>query len=93
MILAVNVGNTHITFGLIESGEILNPVMNIKTDMKQTSFGYASEMKQVLELSNFDLKMIDTPRRLILLTPSLWEHLLYNCPKIHGCSYNGINFC
>lgn len=59
MVLAINVGNTHITFGLIESGEILDPVMNIKTDMKQTSFGYASEMKQVLELSNFDIKKID----------------------------------
>ncbi len=59
MILAVNVGNTHITFGIVDSGEILEPVMSIKTDIKQTSFGYASEMKQVLELSTFDIKNID----------------------------------
>ena len=53
MILAVNVGNTHITFGVIENSKIIQPVMSIKTDQKQTSFGYAAEMKSVLDMSGF----------------------------------------
>ncbi len=54
MILAVNVGNTHITFGVIEKSKIIQPVMNIKTDRNQTSFGYAAEMKSVLDMAGFN---------------------------------------
>ncbi len=53
MVLAVNVGNTHITFGVIDNGEIGYPVMSIKTDRNQTSYGYAAEMKSVLDMAGF----------------------------------------
>ena len=53
MILAVNVGNTHITFGVIENNKIIQPVMSIKTDRNQTAFGYAAEMKSVLDMAGF----------------------------------------
>ncbi len=53
MILAVNVGNTHITFGVIENNKIIQPVMSIKTDRNQTAFGYAAEMKSVLDMASF----------------------------------------
>ena len=35
MILAVNVGNTHIIFGVIENSKIIQPVMSIKTDQNR----------------------------------------------------------
>ena len=54
MILAVNVGNTHITFGVIEKGKIIQPVMSIRTDRNQTSFGYAAEIKSVLDMTGFN---------------------------------------
>lgn len=59
MVLAVNVGNTHTVFGLVDGKSILKPVMNIKTDKNQTPFGYASEMKQILSLSGFDPSSVD----------------------------------
>lgn len=59
MILAVNVGNTHVVFGLVDGKNVLHPVMNIKTDMNQTPYGYASEMKQILSLCGFGGHKID----------------------------------
>ena len=54
MVLAVNVGNTHITFGVIENSKIIEPVMSIKTDQNQTSYGYAAEIKSVLDMAGFN---------------------------------------
>ena len=59
MLLAINVGNTHVVFGLLDGKSIIKPVMSIKTDQKQTAFGYASEIKNILELSEFCLADID----------------------------------
>ena len=59
MILAVNVGNTHIAFGLSDGNGIVSLPMNIKTDRNQAAFGYASELKQVLSLGGFDPVCID----------------------------------
>ena len=59
MILAVNIGNTHITFGLVDGKSISDPVMNIKTDRKKTAFEYASEIKQIFTLCGFEKVKID----------------------------------
>ncbi|MBE6671497.1 MAG: type III pantothenate kinase [Ruminococcaceae bacterium] len=59
MILAINIGNTHISFGLSDGATILEPVMDIKTDRLRTHLEYASQMKQILELCGFDVASID----------------------------------
>ena len=59
MILAINVGNTHIVFGVLGDGGLIPPVMSMKTDEKQSSFGYASDIKQILCLSGFDTSAVD----------------------------------
>lgn len=59
MILAINVGNTHIVFGLVDGKRILKPVMDIKTDRNRTAFEYASEIKQILSLGCFDTADIE----------------------------------
>lgn len=59
MILAVNVGNTHTAFGLVESKKVHAPIMSIKTDRNQTAFGYASEIKQIISLGGFSVENIE----------------------------------
>ena len=59
MILALNIGNTHITFGLIKGKDISDPVMNIKTDRKKTSYEYASEIKQIFELCSYSASDVE----------------------------------
>jgi type III pantothenate kinase len=56
MILGIDVGNTHITFGCIEGDKIINPVLRIPTDRKETEFGYAVKIKEILDLLNIDIK-------------------------------------
>lgn len=51
MVLAINVGNTHIDFGMVDGGKVVEPVMNVKTDQDQTAFGYASEIERILCLT------------------------------------------
>lgn len=54
MILAIDVGNTHITFGCLNDENKAKPVLRIPTDLKETEFGYAVKMKEILELSGVD---------------------------------------
>ena len=52
MILAVNIENTCTSFGLIEGGEIISPVIEIKTDRQDTAYSYAVQIKGILSLAN-----------------------------------------
>ena len=49
MILALDVGNTHIVIGCIEDGKIRN-VVRIQTDTGRTEAEYAIKLKQIMEL-------------------------------------------
>lgn len=59
MILAIDVGNTHITFGCLNEKNQAQPVVRIPTDLKETEFGYAVKMKEILELSGVDENKFD----------------------------------
>ena len=53
MILAIDVGNTHIVLGCIEAGRILNTV-RIRTDPLETNAEYAMKLKEVMEIYEID---------------------------------------
>ena len=55
MILAIDSGNTHITFGGVDRGETVTPIFRIPTDTAETDYGYAAKIKQI-----FDLHYINT---------------------------------
>ncbi len=55
MILAIDVGNTHIVIGCIEDGEILS-IDRIQTHPGETATEYAIKLKQVVELHGLDPK-------------------------------------
>ncbi len=59
MVIAVNIGNTHITFGLVDGKTVNDTVMSLKTDSKKTCFEYAFEIKQILDLCSFDIINIE----------------------------------
>ena len=50
MILAINCGNTRMTVGCVDSNRTVKSVFRIPTDKKETDFGYAAKIKQILEL-------------------------------------------
>lgn len=52
MILAIDCGNTHVTFGCVKDGLGTDAVFRIPTDRRDTEYGYAAKMKQILELSD-----------------------------------------
>lgn len=54
MILAIDCGNTHITFGGVTERCVATPIFRIPTDRAETDFGYAAKIKQILELSAID---------------------------------------
>lgn len=53
MILAIDCGNTHVTFGCAEDGRV-GKVCRIPTDRMETDMGYAVKIKQILELNEID---------------------------------------
>ena len=53
MILALDCGNTHITFGCMKNG-VAATVFRIPADRHETDFGYAAKIKQVLSLGGVD---------------------------------------
>ena len=53
MILAIDVGNTHIVLGCIEQGSILN-IVRIRTDPHETTTEYAIKLKDIMELYEID---------------------------------------
>jgi len=50
MILAVNVGNTHVVFGFVTDENRVEQMLKLPSDIKETSVGYAARIKQSLEL-------------------------------------------
>ena len=53
MILAIDIGNTHILFGRMDE-DLGAQVFRIPTDRADTDFGYAAKMKQILDLHKID---------------------------------------
>lgn len=53
MILAIDVGNTHIVLGCIENGDILN-IVRIQTNPHETTTEYAIKLKDIMELYEID---------------------------------------
>ena len=58
MILAIDVGNSHVVLGSIEDGKILN-VIRIKTDPKDTWAEYAIKIDQLFEIFDFDKRGLE----------------------------------
>ena len=54
MILAIDSGNTHVTFGGVSQTQTVTPVFRIPTDAKETDYGYAAKMKQIFDLHGID---------------------------------------
>lgn len=57
MILGIDVGNTHISFGCIEGDQVHGPMFRIPTDPKETEYGYAVRFREILKLN--DIKIDD----------------------------------
>ena len=58
MILAIDCGNTHVSFGCAEDGGV-GTVCRIPTDRMETDMGYAVKIKQILELNEIDCQAFD----------------------------------
>lgn len=59
MILAIDCGNTHITFGCIDENNFAKTIFRIPTDRSETDFGYAAKMKQITDLQGIDLSTFE----------------------------------
>ena len=55
MILAIDCGNTHTTVGCVDEQLAVTSVFRIPTDRRETEYGYAAKIKQILELHGTDL--------------------------------------
>lgn len=58
MILALDIGNTHIVLGCIEGRKIIN-IARMASDTLKTEHEYAVLMKQILELDNIDISSVE----------------------------------
>jgi type III pantothenate kinase len=58
MILALDIGNTHIVLGCIEGRQIIN-IARMASDTLKTEHEYAVLMKQILELDNIDISTVE----------------------------------
>lgn len=54
MILAIDVGNTHISFGCAAPGGTVGEIFKIPTDPAETRYGCAAKLQQVLALGGVD---------------------------------------
>lgn len=59
MILAVNVGNTHVVFGVVSKETGVQQMLKLPTVLKETAVGYATRIKQSLELVGIDVCAFD----------------------------------
>ena len=55
MILAIDCGNTHTNVGCVDAESTVTSVFRIPTDRRETEFGYAAKIKQILELQGTNL--------------------------------------
>ena len=58
MILAIDIGNTHIVLGCIKNGAI-SSITRIVTNPKATDSEYAIKIRQILEFEGIDYKNFD----------------------------------
>lgn len=59
MILTIDCGNTHTTVGCIAKSDDVLTVFRIPTDRKETEFGYAAKINQILTLQKIDHALIE----------------------------------
>ena len=83
MILAIDVGNTHIVLGCIEDGKILN-IVRIQTNVGETETEYAIKLKQVLEFEGIDLRGFEGAI-LSSVVPPVTEVLVPAVKSMTGC--------
>ena len=56
MILAVDIGNTHVCFGFVNETSRVLSQFRIPTDLTETSFGYAAKMRSIFDFSRVSLE-------------------------------------
>lgn len=54
MILVIDVGNTHTVFGCVNKKDEIIHTMRLVTDRSETEFGYASKIKDLLEIGGIE---------------------------------------
>jgi type III pantothenate kinase len=82
MILAIDVGNTHIVLGCIEGDEIRH-IARITTNLTQTEYEYAALMRQVLDLGGMPADAFEGAI-LSCVVPPLTETLCSAIRRITG---------
>ncbi len=85
MILTVDCGNTHVTLGCIETLDQPISVFRLPTDVRETSFGYAAKIKQVLEMGGIDPLALEGSALSSVVPPmtqALSEALCILCGKV-----------
>ena len=53
MILAIDVGNSHIVIGMVENGEIKN-IVRFHTDMRETATEHIIKLRQITDFYGLD---------------------------------------
>lgn len=99
MILAVDVGNTHIVLGCIEDGKILN-TFRIRTDSKQTDMEYAIKLREIFDISGISFSGFDgailssvVPPLTSALTEAIKLVTGANCIVVGPGMKTGLNVC
>jgi type III pantothenate kinase len=82
MILAIDVGNTHIVLGCIEGDEIRH-IARISTNLTQTEYEYAALMRQVLDLGGMPVDAFEGAI-LSCVVPPLTETLCGAIRRVTG---------
>lgn len=84
MILAIDIGNTHISFGSAEPDGRVERILQIATDHRETAFGYAAKLRQVMELVGMDPAVFDGAA-LSSVVPSVTEAVKEAVRLLCGC--------
>ena len=59
MILAIDVGNTHTSFGCVDEQGRVEKILRIKTDQSETPYGYAASFRNVLTLAGYRIEDLE----------------------------------
>lgn len=84
MILAIDIGNTNIVMGCIENEEIMFNE-RVSTNHKATDLEYAIQIKNIFEIHNIDLALIDGAV-MSSVVPSVTETVQRAVEKLIDCS-------
>ncbi len=71
MILAIDVGNTHISFGCVQADGSVGQVFQMATDPAETGFGYAARMQQILALGGVETAALEGAVLSCVVPPAL----------------------